>query len=180
MEQNIRVLQVDDFFKNPDRVRGCALEQIFNEPNDEDNWRGLRTNLMGGTIDGIDIEKYIIDTARKHLPQLPDFDLDWVFHILPEDDFYKENGIDYDYVCSHKDNEADTIYFAGVVYLSPNPPEKSGTSFFEDINTKLAEVDNEYNRMVFYPSDVLHSPTKPFGLGKEDGRLTLTFFCKIL
>jgi hypothetical protein len=64
------------------------------------------------------------------------------------------------------------------VYLTPNPPKNSGTSFFDDEGNKVGEAENVYNTMVIYPADILHGPTNPFGDTKENSRLTLVFFLK--
>lgn len=175
MEQ-LRALQCDNFFENPNLIRECALAQQYREPTTDENWIGLRTEPLDGEIGGVNIEKYILDTIKYRLPQIPELDMFWVFHLLPES-VRGDMGNEFEFLQSHTDSE--TVHFAGVVYLSPDPKPNSGTSFFTDINTKLATIDNEYNRFVFYPADIIHSPTNPFGENKEDSRLTLTFFCSI-
>jgi hypothetical protein len=175
MEQ-LRALQCDNFFENPNLIRECALAQQYREPTTDENWIGLRTEPLDAEIGGIDIEKYILNTIRHHLPNIPELDMFWVFHLLPES-VRGDMGDEFEYLQSHTDNE--TVHFAGVVYLSPEPKPNSGTSFFEDVNTKLATIDNVYNRFIFYPADIIHSPTNPFGETNEDSRLTLTFFASI-
>lgn len=175
MEQ-LRALQCDNFFENPNLIRECALAQQYREPNADENWLGLRTEPLDAEIGGVNIEKYILDTIYHNLPQIPKLDMFWVFHLLPEN-ARGDKGDDFDYLQSHTDSEF--VHFAGVVYLTPEPKPDSGTSFFADINTKLATIDNVYNRFIFYPADIIHSPTNPFGETKEDSRLTLTFFCSI-
>ena len=174
--QQIRALQCDDFFENPNLIRECALAQTYREPDADENWLGLRTEDLDIEIGGINIEKYIKDKVKNWLPDLPDFDLTLVFHLLPER-ARGSMGDEFDYLQSHTDSEV--VQFAGVVYLTPNPPVNSGTSFFLDVNTKLGEVENVYNRFIFYPADIIHSPTNPFGETNEDSRLALTFFASI-
>lgn len=71
----------------------------------------------------------------------------------------------------HKDQ---STIFAGVIYLNKNPPKSSGTTL--RINNEEVEVDNVYNRLVVYNSQIEHTPTRPFGKKIDDMRLTLTFF----
>ena len=172
----VRALQIDNFFENPNLIRECALAQAYRVPNEDANWLGLRSNLLDLTIGGLDIEKYIKDTIKYRLPDVPELEISMVFHLLPES-VRGDMGDSFEYLQSHIDSEK--VDFAGVIYLTPTPPEHSGTSFFADINNKFAEIDNVYNRFIFYPADILHAPTNPFGETKEDSRLTLTFFCSI-
>lgn len=98
--------------------------------------------------------------------------------------------------------------YAGVIYLHPNPPKKTGTSFYrlrlpdgrlggnlcppgsanlvEAFGTsKLPanawqaemELENVFNRLVFYRADLVHSATSYFGTGdKRNKRMTAVFF----
>lgn len=177
MQEHREILHVDDFFPNPDRIRQCALEQEFREPYEVESWVGLRTDEFAGTIDGVDIEDYILERLYDIYPKLPAMELTWMFHLSPENVPRKNTDVDYDIENIHKDDTK--VQFAGVVYLTPNPDMDGGTSFFDDDGKKIGEAKNEYNRLIFYPADVLHSPTKPFGEGKEGARLTLTFFASI-
>lgn len=92
---------------------------------------------------------------------------------------------------------------AAVVYLSPNPPEGSGTGFFKNKKTgekyqfdpnfvipkeectdfnnwELTDyVENVYNRCVIFNAKRFHSSTKYFGKTPEDSRLFQVFFFNI-
>jgi hypothetical protein len=174
--QQVRALQIDDFFTNPNLIRECALAQEYKTPTEEDVWLGLRSDVLDLNIGGLDIDKYIKDTIKYRLPNVPELEISMVFHLLPEN-VRGDMGDSFEYLQSHTDSEK--VHFAGIVYLTPKPARNSGTSFFEDINTKFGEIDNVYNRFIFYPADIIHAPTNPFGENKEDSRLTLTFFCSI-
>jgi hypothetical protein len=174
--QQIRALQCDNFFENPNLIRECALVQTYRTPDEDESWLGLRTEELDIEIGGLNVEKYIKDKVKQWLPDLPDFDLTLVFHLLAES-VRGDMGDRFDYLQSHTDS--GVVHFAGVVYLTPEAPLNSGTSFFADINTKLGSVENVYNRFVFYPADIIHSPTNPFGETREDSRLALTFFASI-
>lgn len=174
--KEIRALQCDNFFENPNLIRECALAQTYREPDTNESWLGLRTEDLDIEIGGLNIDKYIKDKVKQWLPNVPDFDLTLVFHLLPEN-VRGDMGDKFEYLQSHTDSEV--VHFAGVVYLTPDAPLNSGTSFFEDVNNKLGSVENVYNRFVFYPADIIHSPTNPFGETKEDSRLALTLFASI-
>ena len=124
----------------------------------------------------MNIDSYIKQKIKEWIPEIPELELDMVFHLLPER-VRGDMGDEFDYLQSHTDSES--VDFAGIIYLSPEPKPNSGTSFFADINTKVGEIENVYNRFVFYPSDIIHAPTNPFGDTNENSRLTLTFFASI-
>ena len=60
------------------------------------------------------------------------------------------------------------------VYLSPNPPPKTGTTII--INNQNKDIENKFNRLVAYPSSLTHAPSDLFGDTMETGRLTISFF----
>jgi hypothetical protein len=90
--------------------------------------------------------------------------------------------------------------YAAVVYLTPNPPEGSGTGFFkykktgEEYQIKsnfvipkeectnfenwelIDYVENVYNRCIIFNAKRFHSATKYFGTTPEDSRLFQVFF----
>lgn len=90
--------------------------------------------------------------------------------------------------------------YAAVVYLTPNPPEGSGTGFFKykKTNEERQEtpefilpkeectnfdnwemtdyVENVYNRCVIFNAKRFHSATKYFGTTPENSRLFQVFF----
>jgi hypothetical protein len=77
----------------------------------------------------------------------------------------------------HTDNAVckfGRVFMAGVVYLSENPPDNSGTTIL--INNETIEIENVFNRAVFYNSRLMHKPTGYFGNTIDNSRLTLNFF----
>jgi hypothetical protein len=84
-------------------------------------------------------------------------------HNLGKDNIHRDFGFDY----------------AGVLYLTPNPGEYSGTSFYNDLGEETGYLENIYNRLVIYPANELHSLKESFGKDINNGRLTFTFFCKL-
>lgn len=68
----------------------------------------------------------------------------------------------------------DKSFTAGVIYLNKNPPKDSGTILF--IDGKKEIIENKFNRLVFYKSNILHTPHNGFGKTIDDARLTFSFF----
>ena len=70
----------------------------------------------------------------------------------------------------HRD---DGLVMAGVIYLSENAPKNSGT-LIENKDGYIIEVENIFNRLVLYSSDLLHRPNRHFGSDINNSRLVLT------
>lgn len=94
--------------------------------------------------------------------------------------------------------------FAAVVYLTPDPPEGTGTGFFKHKETgkyyqtdkeqlftpeqasnfdeweMLEYCENVFNRCVIFNAKHFHSATKYFGTTPENSRLTQVFFFDLL
>tara|TARA_R110000868_G_scaffold94390_2_gene260425 strand:+ start:1923 stop:2504 length:582 start_codon:yes stop_codon:yes gene_type:complete len=70
----------------------------------------------------------------------------------------------------HRD---DNLVMAGVIYLSENAPKNSGT-LIENNDRDIIEVENIFNRLVLYSSDLIHRPNMHFGNNINNSRLVLT------
>jgi hypothetical protein len=167
---------VDNFFNNPDSIRNYALSLNYEEPNKLifDGWLGYRS---------FDYDKkfaeYFLNNINNYiLEDINIFNFRYHFHYSLKKT--KQTApCDFDEYKIHSDSERG-CYFAGLVYLHPNPPPNTGTSFYsnsQDDSDYQFSINNKYNRLVCYPSIILHGPTNLFGDSKENGRLTLTFFC---
>lgn len=96
-----------------------------------------------------------------------------------------------------KEGDVHPRGWSGLVYLSPDPAPDSGTSIWRDKATGLCisapgiafhrgqdaerfelalRIENRYNRLVLFRERVLHRAGRGFGSGREDARLTQTFF----
>jgi hypothetical protein len=67
----------------------------------------------------------------------------------------------------------DPASYAGVVYLNKNPIAGTGTLL--KIDSKILEIENKFNRAIFYKADVLHRVAGVKSTN-EDARLTLVIF----
>lgn len=95
----------------------------------------------------------------------------------------------------------DVQEYAGILFLSPDAPPETGTSFYRSKNTlkrKIEEKDisvtfkngfldstqfdvvdvvgNVYNRLVLFDAQLIHAATNYFGNSLENGRLFQLFF----
>jgi len=178
---------VDNFYSEPDKVRQIALEQSF-EP-DLRYHKGKRTQ-----------KKFIAQGTKQIFEALLGRKItNWVEH--------NYNGI-FQY-CTAEDPivyHSDMQSYAGVIYLTPDAPPESGTSFYKSKRTgdrkswvrtekhgeiykggfydrtqfELVDtVGNVYNRLVIWDSRLIHSATTYFGTNKDDSRLFHLFFFDI-
>ena len=178
------IIVIDGFYSNPNEVREWALEKDFSV---EGNYPGKRTvpdpfetNSLRSHIEGILSTKCTRWTHAEY---------NGSYQICTKDT--RETWIHAD-----KNN-----HWSVVVYLTPAPPRNSGTLFYEhddtgkrlydnvdgpyienegqewDKWTPTDQVQNVYNRALFFRGDLWHCAAQPyFGESKEDGRLIQTFF----
>ena len=195
----LNTLVIDNYFENPDEIRELALSYEnyrVNNYNDgaTNGWRGQRTLPIRKIRNqqcpccNQDIKSYsksdeiviqhaqkIFDVCDNHFNILGNSSDEMVissfFHITTEETRY-----------SYPDFWQDRFHadilgpIAGVVYLTPNPPPKSGTSILDGENNQFVNLENKYNRLIAYDGSRIHGLSNVFGDSKETGRLTLTFF----
>jgi hypothetical protein len=164
---------IDDFLENPEEIRKFATESIFYPPSLSDNWLGFRSKMFDRKQTGIvgDLVNKIYDClCEKFYTNKNNVTISGYFHYSPEISQLLVGDVFHDYKF-HRDYKS---HYAGVLYLTPNPPENSGTSFIT-VN-KHFHLQNKYNRIILYDSSILHAPTSFFGDTINDGRLTFVFF----
>ena len=164
---------VDNFYEDPDSIRNYALSLKYNQPKDftEDNvgWLGYRCFTRSDSF-ALDLSKRLKKANCNFTAMM------YYFHYcLEETKNFNAYNMDFHEYKIHTDPIAK---FAGVIYLHPDPPKNTGTSFYTDKKEYVSSIENKYNRFICYPSNIYHGPTDLFGDTKENGRLTLTFFCK--
>lgn len=175
---------VDDFYEDPDSVRKFALEQPYTV---EGNYPGLRTG-PSSPQDSMYLKKYI------------------EANVISKSISYWGDGYNTAFQYTTEANSTwvhhDETQWAGIVYLSPNPPENSGTTMYShketgiydhsgstaDLNNvgdaedlskwkKEIEIENRYNRLIIYNGLLYHRSTNAgFGQDLASGRLFQTFF----
>jgi hypothetical protein len=159
------IIIIDNFLDNVDEIRNGALllKYTKSKPNVH-GWRGYRCLEKNELT--TNLQKKIKDELIKNHTKFEDYKLDCCFHYTLED-----NNIGTDNI--HRDI---AVNYAGVLYLTPNPPNDSGTSFYNELNIETYYLENIYNRLVIYPAHELHSLKNAFGNNINNGRLTFTLF----
>lgn len=157
---------IDNFLTEPDRIRedGLELDYTKAQPNSP-GWRGFRclyTNMVGMELNEL-IKNKLDEIDSKFIGSY----LRCFFHYTLNEDM--SNTI-------HTDGIFD---YAGVLYLTPNPPPNSGTVFYNDKNEEIDYVENVYNRLTIYPANIPHTVKESFGDNINNGRLVYTVFLNI-
>lgn len=177
---------VDNFYENPDSVREFALKtNMVAHLNAHKGSRTDQVYLFQGLKEAF--EK-ILGTKIK----------DW--------EHYGTNGC-FQY-CVAGDQlvyHTDTQQYAGLIYLTPDAPPNTGTSFYRSKHTKKMHVNNGmehnvvfrngfldstefdlvdtvgnvYNRLVLFDAQLIHAAACYFGNNRENGRLFQLFFFDI-
>lgn len=158
------MIVIDSFLNNPDRIREEGLELSYTKA-ESPGWRGFRclyTNMPGYELDGL-----IRDKLNELDPKFINSTLRCYFHYTLNEDMSDT---------THTDGIFD---FAGVLYLTPYPPPNSGTVFFNDENEEIDYVENLYNRLAIYPSNIPHRIKESFGDNINNGRLVYTVFVSL-
>ena len=158
------VLVKDNFLNSVDTVRTLGLnsEYTCSEDLEDVGWKGYRSEELQIET----INRSILNTVSQYY-SLSGYDIRTYFHLTYERT--KDTLSDF-----HVDKyHFDLPEYAGLIYLTPNPPKESGTTI--NSSTRIT-VENVYNRLVSYPGKLYHAPTDLFGDSKDNGRMTITFF----
>ncbi len=189
------LIVIDNFYDNPYDTRNYILSQDFVVRG---NYPGQRTISYANQQLKTIIQKYVEPFGGK----ITDFP-------MPKEDGTGASGIyngSFQFTTSrdrswvHIDGYNN---WAGVIYLTPNAPLSSGTSFYnfydgttckrdmeildnqKDINTysqdltkwnKVDQIGNIFNRLILFNSNRFHMSMDYFGDTKENGRLFQVFF----
>lgn len=182
------IVSLDNFYDDPMKVREIALQQNFTP--DLRYHKGQRTN-----------KKFIAEGTKQVFESLlgakitrwVDFEYNGIFQFCTAEDL----------LVYHSDVQS----YAGAIYLTPNAPVQTGTSFYrsrkfpdkrrchvsdpmyDDVfeknyydKTRFEMVDtvgNVFNRLVLWDASLIHSATEYFGTSKENARLFHLFFFDI-
>ena len=175
---------IDNVYSDPDSVRNFALSQNFNyHPQNHKGKRTDNTFLFNG------LKEFFESKLGCKIKN-------W--------DYYGTNGcfqycIAGEQLVYHK----DTQEYAGVLFLTPEAPPQTGTTFYRSKYTKKMKlsdndsdhsivfkngfydstefevvdvVGNVYNRIVLFDARMIHSASCYFGTNIENGRLFQLFF----
>ena len=139
----IPTIEVDDFFETLEMIRSFALSQDFFK-GDRGYWPGVRSKMLDETSTELfNLMQYNILNC---LPQFKKFEkFESTFHLCNES-----------YVRGWVHDDAPDVNVAGFVYLSPNPPLNTGTTFFED---SIEQMMSQY--LEPFMDDVSRMPDEP-------------------
>ena len=190
------ILFVDDFFKDPYKVRSIALKQKYS--NEKYNFPGIRSLCISE-----DINKYILSQIRDYTKN-PNLKI--------RESSFQSIGKDFLEGMFHSDKAfAD---YTAVLFLSLNPPLNSGTEICDSIegvhtlmetpvkpifykNPKhflnaynydrirrrlnglynpISKIPSKFNRLVLFDSSLIHRAQKFYGTSVANSRLTLVLF----
>ena len=182
------VIVVDNFYSNPLEVRNIALAQNYSP--DLRYHKGQRTST-----------KFFAPGTKQVFESL-------IGRRITAWSEYEYNGI-FQY-CTAEDPlvyHSDMQKYAAAVYLTPNAPIETGTSFYrsklhpevrttnttdanyseifkggfyDKTNFELVDtVGNVFNRLVIWDAKLIHSASQYFGTNKENSRLFHLFFFDI-
>lgn len=176
-----RFFCVDDFYADPYAIRKLALAQDFYE---SDYHRGRRTQNQY-LFDGL--KERFESIIGKPITKWHEYGMNGRFQFCtPEDSLV--------YHC-------DSQMWAGVIYLTPDAPYETGTSFLAHKTSKVRHADdpnisqafngyfmdktpyetvdivgNIFNRLIIWDGRLIHSASQYFGNSKENARLFQVFF----
>jgi hypothetical protein len=171
------ILCVNNFFDDPHKIVELAKKQEYylskNNPsitNSKIGYSGKRTLHLSDIIseeECYDLNNKIVSKLFKNIPpsniKLQSICL---FHCLFDTDIPNNSWV-----------HNDTSLYSGLIYLNENFLDKfnnHGTKIFK--NSEELNVSYEFNKMILYRGDYLHSPNFGFGKSVDDCRLTLNFF----
>lgn len=181
--QKKRLFVVDNFYNDPDLVRSFALQQEY-EPS-SDWYKGSRT-----------YKQFLMPRVKKAFEEIMGIKIrEWESHGMNGKFQYcvPENPLVYHY---------DGQTWAAMVYLTPDAPFSTGTSFYAHKQTKIRHIDehpnaddcfkggfydstkfelvdtvgNVYNRLVIFDARCFHAAAGYFGKDITDSRLFQIFF----
>lgn len=162
----------DNFFPDPQKIISLAKKQEYFSPSEKNNWVGMRSKPLNNILSSEDMQ-LILDPISNHVfHSTLDGGSEYEFQYKAKLYFhYLDENVKHAPDLFHKDGNS---LMAGVVYLTQNPQDNSGTVIIENGNEH--QVDNKFNRCVLYNSNLFHAPLNGFGKTVEDARLTLTIF----
>lgn len=179
------IVVIDDFLENPIAMRRFAMEQEFSVTG---NYPGVRTRSFKTAELKARFEK-LVGARITYWPDEYNGAFQWT------DGDTRQSWI-------HR----DLTDYAALIYLTPNAPLDSGTTFYRhkwtglesvpegdtrnearlnDDSQRLSEWDvvdvvaNKFNRLVMFNGRRSHMSTRYFGKGLETGRLFQTFFFNV-
>jgi hypothetical protein len=182
--QKQRVWIIDNFYKNPDKIRDFALKQYY---WDDEGYVGMRTR-----------KQFMFEGVKERIEEIMNA------KITKWNDYGMNGRFQSNVAGAPTAYHCDLQQWAGMIYLTPNAPFSSGTKiiankknkiyhneqsnnvldFFPNQNTftdgtLFEDVDvigNVYNRLAIFDAQSIHCAGDYFGWDIASGRLWQMFF----
>jgi hypothetical protein len=139
----IPIIVVDNFFKNPDEIRKIALSADYGVKGFHPGFRSEQLKLLDPTLYSL-IAKKILSLFLNLEKELAEYQFSMTFQYTTKD---------FDYGWAHFD---ETTYCAGVVYLTPNPPENTGTIIYDTPSSLSTYDELQAIKTNFYTKRIKH------------------------
>ncbi len=179
------IIVFDDFYSNPLEVRNFALTQMsIHEVIGGKGYPGKRTKKF--CTPELENKFNLIFSPYFSNIQLAKESDNGSFQITTVND---SSWIHKDHYDNNEGINNPDQQYAAVLFLTPNPPKNSGTMFYKEVkikdsitnemitkNVETDYVENQFNRIVIFNSDILHASKNYFGTNDYDSRLTQVFF----
>ena len=171
------ILCIDNVFDNPQEIINLAKKQNYYSCEENHTIKNTNIKYMGKRTDHLfnileekeyywltqQIIKKIFGSVQTTNTKIQSICL---FHYLTSNNIPNKYWI-------HK----DTSLYSGVIYLNETFVDKfnnHGTKIIK--NGEEINIKNDFNKLVMYRGDYLHSANFGFGETIDDSRLTLNFF----
>jgi len=195
LNPSCKLIVIDNFYNNAKETRDYVLSQEFSVRG---NYPGQRTISYATEELKALIQKYLEPFAGKitifPIPNKDGSDASKIYN----GSFQYTTSRDRSWIHTDKINN-----WAGVLYLTPDAPETSGTGFFKFYNGSMCQSDtdiikcqseidkasqdmtkwtmvdvigNVFNRLILFDANRYHMSMDYFGDNKENGRLFQVFF----
>lgn len=169
----MKVITIDNFFKDPDSLVKYSKSFIFSERKPDEIFEGIRATPMYKINQELFNE--ICSNIIKNFYNIKNFNFkaDLFFHKTREKD---KTDINYKSKV-HKDSPAAML--SALVYLTKNASINCGTTIYQEKNKKFIKdivVGNKYNRLIAFSSTYDHAASDYFGSDDDNCRLVLLFF----
>ena len=182
--QKQRVWIIDNFYKNPDKIRDFALKQYY---WDDEGYVGMRTR-----------KQFMFEGVKERFEEIMNA------KITKWNDYGMNGRFQSNVAGAPTAYHCDSQQWAGMIYLTPNAPFSSGTKIIANKKTKIyhneqsnnvldffpnqntftdgtlfEDVDvigNVYNRLAIFDAQSIHCAGDYFGWDIASGRLWQMFF----
>jgi hypothetical protein len=139
----IPITVVDNFFKDPNEIRKIALSADYGIKSNNPGFRSDQLQLLNPNLYSL-IAKKIFSLFLNLEKDVIEYHIDMSFQYTTKD---------FDYGWVHFDSSA---YCAGVIYLTPNPPENTGTIIYDQINSLKNYSELQTIKEDFYKNRIKH------------------------